>query len=63
MSDVCIRCNTQEYVENGNFVPAGRMRDKGRWRDKQLMSVMWGINPKRLGTAVLEDVDNAHGRT
>ena len=24
------RCNTQECLENGNFVPAGRMRDMGR---------------------------------
>ena len=27
--DMCIRCDTQEYVKNGHFVPAGRMRDPG----------------------------------
>ena len=51
----------QEYVENGNFVPAGRMRDTSRGGGDggegaidHYMSVRWGTSPKMLRTADLE---------
>ena len=40
--DVCIRCSTQEYVKNDNFVPAGRMRDSDwRWRRRRRHGSQW----------------------